>query len=110
MDISKQDWGFVPTDPEPGFSPDHNKKVIEETIRKAKLMKERAKREFREGLGERAQAVSSYIQAVKDGKTNATFQEYVGGALISEWREGGAQSVKIGDAKKQEAIEKASIR
>lgn len=110
MDISKEDWGFVPTDPDPDFDPEHNKKVIQETIRKAELMKERKRREFREGLGERAQAVASYIQALKDGRTNATFQEYVGGAMISEWRDGGSPSVKISDAKKQEGLKKAKIR
>ena len=53
--------------PEEGFSPDRNKKVIEDSIKKAQIMRQRKHTDFIEQLRERSDAVVSYLKRVEMG-------------------------------------------
>jgi len=53
--------------PEAGFSPERNKAVIEESIRKAELMKRRRQSDYVEQIRERSDAVVSYLKRVSMG-------------------------------------------
>lgn len=53
--------------PEEGFSPDRNKKVIEDSIKKFNLMRQRKHTDYIEQLRERSDAVVSYLKRVEMG-------------------------------------------
>jgi glutathione synthase/RimK-type ligase-like ATP-grasp enzyme len=50
-------------DGEEGFSPEHNKFIIEKTIKKHKLMMQRRKKAYEESVRERADAVATYLKS-----------------------------------------------
>jgi len=60
-DINPMDRRFWPKDPEPGFSPERNKKVIADSIKKYEKMRAKKLKEFDRGLAERADAVASFL-------------------------------------------------
>lgn len=48
---------------DPGFSPERNKAVVAESIRRAKAMKLKRDREYRDQIGERVDAVVTYLRS-----------------------------------------------
>lgn len=68
--ISKKDEVLMQQNPDgdPGFDPDHNKRVIAETIRKQALNAARKKREHVEGVRERSAAVAQFMS--QEGNNN----------------------------------------
>lgn len=52
---------------DPGFNPEHNKRVIEETIRKTDKIRKEKKREFDEKLRERAWATAKLLKNIDKG-------------------------------------------
>jgi len=113
MDIQKQDWRFVPVDPDPDFSPEHNKRVIEETIKNSKRLSERKRRESSENVRERASAVAQYLASLKSGKTSSKVVDYFGRKETARLRGEEIADVlraKIGDATKKKIREAAEIR
>ena len=67
-DSQKQDYykWYLDT-PEEGFSPERNKKVIEESIFKAKVMKMKRDKDYVEQIRERSDAVASYLKHIMMG-------------------------------------------
>jgi len=63
--IPKADWHLMTPDPEPGFNYDRNKKIIEGTIKKAAIMKKKRIQIFKEGLGERNDAIISWVKSLQ---------------------------------------------
>jgi hypothetical protein len=53
--------------PEEGFSPKRNKKIIEESILKSQLMRQRKNKDYVETIRERADAVASYLKHIMNG-------------------------------------------
>lgn len=51
----------------PDFDLSHNKRVIDESIRKYEAMRRKKEREFDEGNRERAQAASHYLKSLENG-------------------------------------------
>ncbi len=76
--IAPEDYRFVPLNPDPGFSVEHNQRVIAETIRKTKLMAKRKKREWENAARERTNAVAQYVKAIDTGTTDKSVLEYFG--------------------------------
>lgn len=112
MKISKQDWGFVPVDPDPNFDPEHNKKVIEETIRENALISARIKRENDENVKERASAVAQYLEDINKGRTGSEVVDYFGRHEIARLRGeeiSGIIRSKIGNVTKSKIKEKAKV-
>jgi len=71
--------------PEDGFSPERNKRVIEYTIAKSKLLKERRNRDYIEQIRERADAVATYLRAVDRGK-EPNVDRYFGKKILAYLR------------------------
>lgn len=81
--IDPRDLKFVPVDPEPGFDPEHNRRVIEKTIRWTDAMAKRKEREVADGIGERTSAFAKYTSAVNQGKTGANVEKYFGKRFLA---------------------------
>lgn len=112
MKISKQDFKFVPVDPDPNFDPEHNKKVIEDSIKANELLRARKKRESDEKVKERTTAISQYLSDVNRGATKSGVLDYFGRHEIARLRGEeiiGIIKSKIGDVTKQKIKEQAKV-
>jgi hypothetical protein len=76
--IARQDWKFVKVEPDPDFNPQHNRRVIDEVMREAEVLSRKRKREFAEGLGERASALATFISSVNLGGKSEAVEKYFG--------------------------------
>lgn len=68
--------------PDPNFSPERNKAVIEETIRKHNAMIQKKKHEHDGAYAERADAVVSYLRTA-DKKPGYDMQRYFGKGYLA---------------------------
>lgn len=105
--VDKADWGHVPVDPDPGFSAEHNQKVIDDTIRKADAMRKRKQKEFDEQARERTSALAQYLKDLDSGKTSSNAEKYFGRHHLAKLR--GREILKELHAKKQEKSPKTSV-
>ena len=62
--IHPNDWKYVAGEPDADFDPEHNKRVIESTIKSAEVMRDRKRRENAEGIRERADALAKYLMSL----------------------------------------------
>lgn len=69
-EIVEADFKFVPVDPEPGFDPAHNRRVMEATIKKTNDRERRLKKEYMEKVEERVDAGLSLLKKMADVKFN----------------------------------------
>lgn len=77
--IDPRDLKFVPIEPDPDFDPEHNRRVIEKTLKHAERMHERKKKEYIEnGAGERLQAAAQFIKAGQQGGKSTNIETYFG--------------------------------
>lgn len=103
MTISQTDWKYVSVDPDPGFSEEHNKRVIAEVIRKNEVLFARKERERKQKVKERSGAIASYVKNVKD---NTSLEGYFGKKYLTELR--GQQIIdKLKNAERQAKVNKA---
>lgn len=70
---------------EAGFNPDHNKMVIERTIKKYNAMRLKRRKAYQEALAERSDAVVTYLRAVDRGK-EANVDKYFGKKMLAYLR------------------------
>ena len=111
MKVTKQDWHLVNVEPDKGFSPERNKRIIDETIKKAKLLQDRKRREGMDKVRERTEAMSHYFSALNNGRTVGV-KEYFGNQELARLRGEeimGIIKAKIGDGTKQKIKEQAKI-
>lgn len=71
--------------PDPGFSPERNKYMIEKSIIKSKLLRERRSKDYIEKIRERADAVATYLKAVEGGKED-NVDRYFGRKMLAHLR------------------------
>jgi hypothetical protein len=83
MKIDKTDYKYVGVDADKDFSPDHNKKVIAEVMRKNEVLFARHERDRKEKTKERTSAIASYVKNTKD---NTTPEEYFGKRYLTQLR------------------------
>ena len=76
--VARQDWKFVSVDPDPNFNPQHNRRVIDEVIKESEILARKRKREFAEGIGERASALATFISSVNLGGRSESAEKYFG--------------------------------
>lgn len=70
---------------EPGFSPERNKQIIENTIKKTDAIRAKKMRQYRENVQERADAVATYLKSrVAEG--NTPIEKYFGKKWMSHLR------------------------
>ena len=78
MLIHKKDLQFVPVDADPDFDPEHNRRVIEKTIRESERNRREKRREFGDTISDRAQAISYYLKGLSEGRTSTSAERYFG--------------------------------
>ncbi len=77
--IHKKDEKYLQILPEdPNFDPEHNKRVIEETIRDTDKMLRTKEHEHDEAYRERASAVASYLKSISTKGTKPGIEKYFG--------------------------------
>ena len=63
---------------DPNFDPAHNKRVIEESIKKHEANRQAKERENTEGIKERAEAMARYVKSLQQGKATSDVEKYFG--------------------------------
>ena len=81
--VARADWKFVKVDPDPNFDPQHNRRVMEEVIRETDILSRQKKREFKEGLGERASAIATFISSINLGGKHEAAEKYFGKKFLN---------------------------
>jgi len=76
--IDKADYKFVPANPDPDFSPEHNAQVIENSIKKYEAMRRKKLKEHNDTLVERAEAIGSYFKSLNMGGKESDINKYFG--------------------------------
>lgn len=61
--------------PDPDFSPDRNKAIIEGTIKKYEETVEKKRKEYRNQVAERSDAVATYLKSLSNG-SNKPVEKY----------------------------------
>lgn len=84
--ISPEDHKFVSVDPDPDFDPDHNRKVIADTIKHSEKLWREKQRRFAEGVRERVEAVSTYVESLKMGGASSDVQSFFGKQHLAHLR------------------------
>lgn len=74
------DFIFMSQNPEgdPGFSAEHNLRVMAETKRKNQEIRRKRIREHEENVRERASAAATFIKSVEKGGKTTNVQDYFG--------------------------------
>jgi hypothetical protein len=81
--VSNRDYqNFYALTPEPYFSPEHNKAVIERSIKKYEAKRKAVMDTFRENIGERADMVATYL---KSGAVDSSkpIDKYLGKTIMT---------------------------
>jgi len=84
QDLDKRDYKFIVEKGEPGFSPERNKQVIENSIKKYDLAVAKKRREWREQTAERVDAIMSFLKA--EVSSNNPLSHYFGRRWIAYLR------------------------
>lgn len=84
--IAEEDLKFAPVNADLDFDPQHNKRVIENVIRKTKENKVRIEKENREGIKERTAAISQYLSSLDQGGKSSTIESYFGRRELARLR------------------------
>lgn len=84
--VHRLDWENVPVDPDPGFDPEHNKKVVAETLRKNELNRNKRRAIYNEKIDERAADLAHYIKGIDQGGRTTNINKYFGAAHIARMR------------------------
>ena len=84
--VNRADWDLVPVDPDPDFSPEHNRKVIAETIRKNDLLQKKRRAEYNAKIDEKAADLAFYIKGIDQGGRTTDINKYFGKAHIAKMR------------------------
>lgn len=80
MKIIKEDYErFYVEKPDPHFNPDHNKKVIEQSIKKKDKQVKESRKKFTEGIGERVDMAASYMVSDK----SKSIDKYLGKKIMA---------------------------
>lgn len=87
MDNSKQDYiKYFKEEGDVGFNPDHNKKVVEDSIKKYEAERARRQKDFTDQIGERAHAVTSYLMHLQRGNKSTPIEKYFSKTYLAHLR------------------------
>ena|SRR3990167_2033837 len=86
--ISPDDYMFMEQNPhgDAGFDPEHNKRVIAETIKRGKLWYQKQGREYEQKTKERTEAVAAYLKNITQGNGVNDINKYFGRREIARLR------------------------
>jgi acyl-CoA hydrolase len=84
--VLKKDYEkFYVLDPEPEFSPEHNKRAIENSIKRYELRRKQEMDTFREGVGERSDMVATYLKS-NAAQSNKPIDKFLGKTIMARLR------------------------
>ena len=66
--VEEKDFKFIPKDPDPNFSVEHNRKVIAQTIKENEIREKALKRAYMDEIEERTDAATYFFKALERGK------------------------------------------
>ena len=81
--VKPADFDKVSVDGDPNFDLERHNKLIEETIKHNERISRDKKREYDEGIKERAWAVTKYIENLKSGGGETNTEKYFGRNYIN---------------------------
>ena len=84
--IDPKDWEFVPAEPDPDFNEEHSRAVIAKTLKDSEKYRRAQKREYKENLSERTEAMAKYLKSVETGKGESDVTKYFGRRKLAELR------------------------
>src|SRR3990167_5084993 len=84
--IAKIDWKWVPKDPEPGFNPEHNRQVVEKTIKANDRLRAKKQKEFKGKVDERANALASWLLSQHGAQSSVPLEKYFGRVYFAKLR------------------------
>lgn len=90
--ISPLDYHLVPSDPDPDFSEEHNRQVIEDSIKETDRIQKAKRKEYDEKVDERIDAVSKFLQRAKMGVGESDVKSYFGKKML-EYLQGDKSNV-----------------
>lgn len=82
--VARSDWKFVKANADPDFSPEHNKRVIEETIKKHDAKVRAIMRDHNNKVGERIEAATSYLKNLEQGTGESNVERYFGDKILAK--------------------------
>lgn len=83
--ISKEDYRFYVDKPDPNFSPERNKAIIQETIVNTTKFFKTKNKAIQDSLGERVDILASYANHTLAGKNETkTLEQYLGRHLYTQ--------------------------
>ena len=84
--IAREDWKYVPVDPDPNFNADRNREIIERTMKKAEKMHKKKLKESEAGIKDRASAVATYLKSLQKGGKESNINKYFGRRELARLR------------------------
>lgn len=85
--ISNPDYQrFYVHDPDPNFSPERNKWIVEESIRRYEAFRKKKFKKVREGIAERSEAVASYLTSIHGAESKNSVERYFGKRTLAYLR------------------------
>lgn len=81
--IHHTDFKYANSDADSDFDPEHNKRVIRETIKKNERFERERKRNFDNKMGERYQAFGIYIRSLDKGGNSSNIEKFFGKSYLA---------------------------
>lgn len=86
MKIARQDERFVQKEPDAGFDPERNRRIINEVIEDTEKICAKKQREAGEQLHERTDAVATYLHNIQQGGNTSNISKYFGRKYLAYLR------------------------
>lgn len=84
--IAPQDLRYVKVDPDPNFDPDHNKEVIEKTIKDNEKLRRSRLRDSEDKVKERSNALAIYLRSLSQGGKSTSLEKFFGKKYLAYLR------------------------
>ncbi len=85
-EINPKDKKFWPDKPDPGFSPEQNKQIVDKTIAKYEARRRAKQKKIGEQLAERADAIASYLAGGQGAHKGRSLERYFGRRYLAHLR------------------------
>ncbi len=85
-EINPKDKKFWQDKPDPGFSLERNRQIVERTIAKYEAMRRLKQKQFNEQLDERTDAIASYLAGGEGAHRGRSLERYFGRKYLAHLR------------------------
>lgn len=84
--IAREDWKYVPVDPDPNFDADRNRRIIERTMKKAEKRQKEKLKESEAATRSRTSAIATYLKSIQQGGKSSDISKYFGRKELARLR------------------------